>query len=73
VEPELEAKIRAGSAEAWAYFSAQPPSYRRVAQWWVISAKKEETRERRLATLIALSAEGKQIPQFIPLHKRKGK
>jgi uncharacterized protein YdeI (YjbR/CyaY-like superfamily) len=71
VEPELEAKIRAGGAKAWAYFSAQPPSYRRAAQWWVISAKKEETRERRLATLIALSAEGKQIPQFIPMDKRK--
>ncbi|MCU1244950.1 MAG: hypothetical protein JWN02_860 [Acidobacteria bacterium] len=71
VEPELEAKIRAGSAAGWSYFSAQPPWYRRAAQWWVISAKKEETRERRLATLIALSAEGKQLPQFIPINKRK--
>jgi uncharacterized protein YdeI (YjbR/CyaY-like superfamily) len=32
--------------KAWSHFQAQPPSYRRTAVWWVISAKKEETRER---------------------------
>jgi len=71
VEPELEAKIRAASSAAWSYFSAQPPSYRRAAQWWVISAKKAETRERRLATLIELSAKGEHLPQYIPISKRK--
>jgi uncharacterized protein YdeI (YjbR/CyaY-like superfamily) len=73
IEPELEAKIRAGSAAAWAFLSTQAPSYRRAAQWWVISAKREATRERRLATLVGLSAESKQLPQFIPMDKRKGK
>jgi uncharacterized protein YdeI (YjbR/CyaY-like superfamily) len=48
-------------AAAWAFFRAQPPSYRRTATWWVISAKKEETRQRRLATLIEDSAHGRRL------------
>jgi uncharacterized protein YdeI (YjbR/CyaY-like superfamily) len=47
--------------KAWAYFQAQRPSYRKQATWWVVSAKREETRARRLATLIADSAEGRWI------------
>jgi uncharacterized protein YdeI (YjbR/CyaY-like superfamily) len=50
--------------EAWAFFQAQPPSYRKPATWWVASAKKEETRSRRLATLIADSARGERIKQL---------
>jgi uncharacterized protein YdeI (YjbR/CyaY-like superfamily) len=46
---------------AWAFFEAQPPSYRRAAIWWVMSAKKEETRLRRLATLIDDSAHGRRL------------
>jgi uncharacterized protein YdeI (YjbR/CyaY-like superfamily) len=42
---------------AWEFFKQQPPWYRRTACWWVISAKKPETRAKRLATLIADSAE----------------
>jgi len=38
--------------EAWAFFGSQPPSYRRMATWWVVSAVKEETRQRRLQQLI---------------------
>ena len=38
--------------EAWKFFQAQPPGYRRNATFWVMSAKREETRERRLAKLI---------------------
>lgn len=53
------------SANAWAWFAAQAPGYRRTAQWWVMSAKKPETRERRLATLIASSARGSKAPPFI--------
>jgi uncharacterized protein YdeI (YjbR/CyaY-like superfamily) len=41
---------------AWAFFRAQPPSYRRLAAHYVISAKRPETRARRLETLIAKSA-----------------
>ncbi len=53
------------NGKAWAWFAAQAPWYRRTAQWWVMSAKKPETRERRLATLIASSARGAKAPPFI--------
>jgi uncharacterized protein YdeI (YjbR/CyaY-like superfamily) len=43
------------------YWEAQTPAYRRTAAFWVTSAKREATRERRLATLIADSAAGKPI------------
>lgn len=55
-----ERQFRANT-RAWAYFSARPPWYRRVAVYWVISAKRGETRARRLATLIADSARGRTI------------
>lgn len=44
------------SPAAWRWFSEQPPSYRRQAAWYVISAKQAETRQRRLSRLIAASA-----------------
>jgi uncharacterized protein YdeI (YjbR/CyaY-like superfamily) len=50
---------------AWTWFDAQPPWYRRTAAWWVMSAKREETRARRLATLIASSAKEAKAPPFI--------
>jgi uncharacterized protein YdeI (YjbR/CyaY-like superfamily) len=46
---------------AWQFFQAQPRGYQRTAAWWVLSAKKEETRLRRLATLIEDSARGRPI------------
>lgn len=49
------------SPEAWAFFRAQAPSYRRSASWWVISAKREETRLRRLESLIKASGRGMPI------------
>jgi uncharacterized protein YdeI (YjbR/CyaY-like superfamily) len=50
LDPAYEAELKANPA-AWAFFEAQPPSYRKPATWWVMSATKKETR-RRLATLI---------------------
>jgi uncharacterized protein YdeI (YjbR/CyaY-like superfamily) len=50
--------------KAWAFFEAQPSGYRRTATHWVMSAKREETRERRLAQLIADSASGKRLDLF---------
>ena len=44
------------NAGAWTFFQSQPPGYRKTAIWWVVSAKREETREKRLATLIEDSA-----------------
>lgn len=68
-DPELsaeeEARFRSDGA-AWAWFSAKPPSFRKQAVHWVISAKRAETRERRLATLIADSAAGRPIRAMTP-------
>ena len=50
---------------AWTWFEAQAPSYRRVAAWWVMNAKQDATRERRLATLISCSAKGTKAPPFV--------
>jgi uncharacterized protein YdeI (YjbR/CyaY-like superfamily) len=56
--------------KAWEFFSAMPPSYRRPAIWWVVSAKREETRARRLQTLVADSAAGRKIkPLTLPTRK----
>lgn len=64
--PEQEALFRADDA-AWAFFAECPASYRTAAIWWVVSAKREETRQRRLAQLIADSAAGRTVP---PLTRR---
>jgi uncharacterized protein YdeI (YjbR/CyaY-like superfamily) len=58
--PEFEERLRANAA-AWAYFSSQPPWYRRTAIHWVTRAKRPETRERRLDQLIEDSAGGRTI------------
>ena len=58
--PADEKQFRA-NRKAWAFFTAQAPSYQRVAIYWVTSAKREETRERRLATLIEDSANGRRL------------
>jgi uncharacterized protein YdeI (YjbR/CyaY-like superfamily) len=57
---EQRARLDADTAAA-AFFDGQPPGYRRTAIHWVTSAKKPETRERRLATLIADSAAGRRL------------
>jgi uncharacterized protein YdeI (YjbR/CyaY-like superfamily) len=48
---------------AWNFFQTQPPSYRKMIGWWIISAKKEQTRMARLAKLISESAKGKRLFQ----------
>jgi uncharacterized protein YdeI (YjbR/CyaY-like superfamily) len=58
--PDQERSFRA-NAPAWEWFSAQSPSYRRTATFWVVSAKREETRARRLAQLIEDSAAGRDL------------
>jgi uncharacterized protein YdeI (YjbR/CyaY-like superfamily) len=62
LDAPYEALFRSNLA-AWDFFAAQPPSYRRTASWWVMSAKKEETRLRRLATLIGASEQGQRLAQ----------
>jgi uncharacterized protein YdeI (YjbR/CyaY-like superfamily) len=63
LEPEQEERFRANAA-AWEFFSSQPPGYRRTATWFVVSAKRPETRERRLGRLIADSAAGLRIKEL---------
>ena len=61
--PEEESRIRKNKA-AWANWEKRPPSYRRSALHWITSAKKPETRAKRLGELIAVSAEGRRLPQY---------
>jgi uncharacterized protein YdeI (YjbR/CyaY-like superfamily) len=61
---EPYANLLAKSRLAHKFFAKQAPSYQRAAIWWVISAKKEETRLKRARTLIELSGQGELIPQF---------
>jgi len=60
LSPALERQFKADKV-AWAFFERQPPGYRRVASFWVMSAKQEETRQRRLARLMADSKQGRRL------------
>jgi len=64
LSPEHLDAVRAVPA-AWAFYRVQPPSMKKAVANWIANAKRDATRERRLALLIACSAEGRRIPQFI--------
>ena len=72
LSPAFAKRFRADKA-AWKFFEVQPPGYRRIAAFWVMSAKKEETRERRLARLMEDSAAGVRVASLAgtPPAKRK--
>jgi uncharacterized protein YdeI (YjbR/CyaY-like superfamily) len=61
LDPAFEKRFRA-KKRAWASFEAMPKSYRQAAIRWVMTAKKQQTRERRLATLIESAAAGRTVP-----------
>ncbi len=61
LSPALARRLKA-NRKAWEDFEARPPWYRRTTLFWIMSAKQEATRERRLAILIASSARGTTIP-----------
>ena len=61
--PEFEKQFRASDA-AWSFFQSQPPWYQRTSTYWVVSAKKEETRVKRLAILIDCSGRKQNIPSL---------
>jgi uncharacterized protein YdeI (YjbR/CyaY-like superfamily) len=63
LDPALERRFRK-DRPAWRFWEAQPAGYRRVATWWVMSAKREETRIRRLDKLMAACGEGTRLPQL---------
>jgi uncharacterized protein YdeI (YjbR/CyaY-like superfamily) len=56
--------------EAWTWFQSRPPSYRTAAVWWINSAKRDETRERRLAQLIEESRRGLMPKALTPPGKQ---
>ncbi len=59
--PEPYASRLRKNKAAWEFFQAQPPSYRKTLGWWVVSAKQEETRRKRLEKLISESARGRRL------------
>ena len=61
--PAFEKEFR-NHAKAWSYFQSQAPWYQRNSTYWVISAKREETRAKRLGTLIECSENGRPIPSL---------
>jgi uncharacterized protein YdeI (YjbR/CyaY-like superfamily) len=61
LDTTYEKKLRANK-KAWNFFRAQAPWYQRTATWWIISAKREETRLKRLSILINDSEKDKRIP-----------
>ena len=56
-----EAKKFKANAKAWKFFDAQPPGYRRLMIFRIVSAKRDETRARRLDGLIKDSAAGRRM------------
>jgi len=59
IEPYLGTLKR--NKAAWKFFAAQPPGYRKMMNWFIVSAKQEETRLKRLAILIEASKNGQRL------------
>lgn len=72
LEPAMKTRFRK-NPKAWKFFDSQPPYYRKLAAWYVISAKRDETREKRLSDLIACSARQTRLPPFTPASTRNRK
>jgi uncharacterized protein YdeI (YjbR/CyaY-like superfamily) len=70
LDPAFVRRFRS-QRKAWDWFQAQPNGYRTTAVYWVMSAKRPETRERRLATLIEDSANGRRIGPLTAPAKRR--
>jgi uncharacterized protein YdeI (YjbR/CyaY-like superfamily) len=68
--PALRRRLRQDPA-AWAWWTARPPWYRRTCAFWVTSAKREETRERRFAALVEACARGQAVAPLRLLDKAK--
>ncbi len=63
-------KVLKADARVWRWYAAQTPGYRWLASHWVTQAKREETRVRRLATLIACCRKGVYIPPLVWTKKK---
>jgi uncharacterized protein YdeI (YjbR/CyaY-like superfamily) len=71
--PTLDAaSLRALKADkkAYAYFQAMPPGRKRLYTFWIASAKRENTRAKRLAVVLERCRTGKPIDPFHPFRGR---
>ncbi|MCI0447347.1 YdeI/OmpD-associated family protein [bacterium] len=65
LDANFEKQFKANK-KAWEFFNAQPPGYQRICIFWIMSAKQEETRTRRLTLLISYSQNQKRLEMFKP-------
>ena len=65
----LTKRLRA-NPKAWEFWQSEPPGRKRTACFWVMEAKKPETRERRFQTLLANSTRGVPMGILVPKSKR---
>lgn len=72
LSPEYEKKFKANK-DAWKFFQNQAPYYKRTVSFWVMGAKKEETRERRLSILINDCEQQRKIDLLNPKVESKSK
>jgi uncharacterized protein YdeI (YjbR/CyaY-like superfamily) len=70
--PAACVRLFKADADAWRFFKSRAPWYQRTATWWVISAKQEETKRRRLGILIEASALGRTIGPLTPKKPSQG-
>jgi len=68
--PDEVRRFRA-NRPGWKFFQAQAPSYRKAAIWWIASAKKQETRGKRLEELIRYSSQNRPVPPLRPRVRAK--
>ena len=59
--PEPYLTVLGRDKRALAFFEAQPPGYRKLVSWWVVSAKKDETRQARIEKLVDACVKGKRL------------
>lgn len=64
LDGEYDARLRE-HPQAAAFFDAQPASYRKTVAFWISSAKRPETRDKRLAELVEASAQGERLARFV--------
>jgi uncharacterized protein YdeI (YjbR/CyaY-like superfamily) len=60
LSPAFMKRLKVNS-KAWKFFQSEPPGYRRTTVFWVMQAKKEETREKRFRTMLARMAKGERM------------
>ena len=70
LDKNFEKQLRQNK-QAWKFFQSQPPSYQKPSIWWVISAKQETTKQKRLNTLIKDSEAGQKIARLRPYPRTK--